>query len=1582
MDNLHRNARQAMEAFAHRHFHTVTVNTGVDEKDVERIAPCTPLQEGIIYKFLSTTLPLYCNSFIFDLDSTVNLDKLQNAWRQAQREVQMLRARFSPSCDGYAQVILKTDNFPWYHLHAKSTEEMEDRRRQRFERWVSKLEGLSAQLWEVGVVQSPTKTVMYLNIFHALYDGNSLALLLELVAQCYFGQRATVRRPPDFLDVLHLGPLCKHSSEKGFWTEHLTDCHNRSLVISNHEESRVIIEKAQINTRYLDSLKKALGVTEQAILHASWLLTLHQHYAFVPPLGIITSGRTIDAEDIAGVIGPLFNTIPSNIQFHNLETWSQVARRCHEFHVSTIPFQNTALRDIMKWLGKSSGERLFDSLFVFQKESAKSESLAKLLWHPLGSEALHDYPLALEILRRDSEDLALTLAAKGDVLSASAAQTLLASLKRVVSDFASDPERRLVQVHGLANFELAQTDGISTRSDASVKSTDSGCEHSFKWTPEARTLRDVIASFAEVEPDTIAEHTSIFEVGLDSIDAIKLSSRLSKYGIKLPVSLIMRQRTIKSMIRQLAVTEQPEKNGSCPLLDQMERDLAGFLEREKLLPSDHCRILPATPIQEAMIAEMSASRYQRYYNHEILQIEPHVDMGRLQKAWEAVIRAHPILRTSFIEVWDPYIPVAFAQVVHNEETVDFQMVELNGKPVDSIIEMQRERAYDKLAGQPLLTLTAAIEGDSRYLVLSIAHALYDGWSINLLHEDIARSYSGNDCTRPPPDALLEQIIASSGERACSFWKATLSNCTPLAFPTEAGAEARSMVVHRVDKSLPVCTDKADAFCRRHGVTMQTLLVSCWSLVLASYVKKLDVVFGLVLSGRNMSESENVMFPTMNTVAMRVILHGTRLEFVKYVQEILLEISEHQHFPLRRVKANAAPRQLFDTLFIYQKTPMKESGGGTVLYKSVGSTSEIEYPVCAEVEAAGPELIGRVACLESVLGEKSTSALLDHMAHVLSSIIDDSTRHTVEFTPEDTAICGSVIVEDGARQGAGTGHLPGGSSQEHWNPLEKTIRNVLAIVSGVPEHSIDKQSNLFQLGLDSISAIKATALLKRQSVRLTVSDMLKAGTIERMAKAVNTNCVDLTSPEVDNALLESLSDIDVDSVLQQHKIERCQTLRIMPATAGQTYFLSMHILNPDVFYPEFYYLVSPCLEQEILQDAWTHLTIRAPMLRTAFMATGSWNQVPYIQAVLENTTDSVVWHEAIDSLLGKKTAQELGTVPVTLHACQSPEGTALVLHIHHALYDAVSLPSMIDQLAKFCGQTASESEQLDDHSKVVAYQHVHSTVDVRRQFWQGYLGQFSTIESKDDSTDRFGAIQQYYRPGLVSNMSGVEEAARRQSLSVQSMFLAVFARVYARILIAVGTSHQDLRRHLVVGLYLANRSDNAGNLGELMVPTVNIVPLRLDDKLSGDHSSLPTAALRIQNDINRISMVENASVSLLEIAEWTGVRINTCVNFLRLPESDAPISTINHQVAIKPVQRGDLMEFKEPRLNPIFGALTSGHAANAPSSVHKSGPCVSPAALEDVFMVCQHNLRNITSISTGQTLTQIRAAHVGCRGRNS
>ncbi|KAJ5485398.1 Nonribosomal peptide synthase sidC [Penicillium diatomitis] len=1552
---LRLSSKHKIDAFTHKHAHSVIESIGVDESLVERIAPCTPLQEGIIYHFLSSPKPLYCSSFKFALHESVDIKTLKDSWSKAQDRLQLLRARFSPTSDGYAQVALKRDELAWFVEDAASADLIEDVRRRRFQRWTSCLAGLPNQLWEVGVVRSSDKSVMCLNIFHALYDGNSLELILDLVANLYLGRVNQLRDGPQFLDALHFGPLCETPGEEGFWKEHLKDVPQKVLPQLNDMAAgnTFLVRKMSIETTEpLNQLTKTLNVTEQAVLHACWLLTLHQQYAFVPPLGIVASGRASDTVDLSNVIGPLFNTIPSNVRFHGLGSWAEVARKCHDYHVSSMSFQHTALRNIMKWLGKCPDESLFDSLFVFQKDNGVTESSQKALWTPLDSDASHEYPLAFEIVRNGNESLDMTLAAQEKYVPAAVAEQLLLKFQRNLSDFSQNPDHELSYSNG---FEMASQDkdiqsdslrrdvnGVNGANGTHVLSTE---DFQFEWSDQASTIRTTIAALADVDMQSIDEDTSIFEVGLDSIDAIKLSSRLAKSGVKLPVSIIMRYRTVKGMVSQLTNANTQEQNGAPSMLRQMEASLATFLKNEGLMPKSARRVLPATPLQEAMIAEMVASEYQNYYNHDILQIERHVNIAQLQRSWEAVVKEHPILRTSFVEVWDPRIPVSFAQVIHDEDTFDFQTVHLNGASLESVIESQRQRAHSALAGKPLLSLTAAINDDDQYLILSISHALYDGWSINLLHEDIRRSYNGESCTRPLSDAILGQILASSGDRAFRFWRTTLSNLTPVPFPSGEHGEPGSEAIHRSEKALAVSSVKAETFCKRHGITMQALMVSCWSLVLSSYVQCLDVVFGLVLSGRNAADADKVMFPTMNTVAMRVLLHGSRLELIKYVQDTLLEISEYQHFPLRRARPDTKSQQLFDTLFIYQKRPPGVSVDSQPLYRSVGGSSSVEYPICAEVEGEGADLIARVACRGDVFGNKDTEALLDRMAQALLYVVDEPEKPTIQFADDAMTVLGRPVLQrqsdDAARPSQPCHDAP---KRSEWTNIESSIRSVLSSVSGIPEDSIGKGTNIFELGLDSISAIKVVALLKKQSIKLVVSDMLKAGTVERMALAVNQEQLEISQHQIDRALDESLEGLDLSLLLDTHGIDTQYVEQKLPATAGQSYFLAMHSLNSHVFYSKFYYMASLDLETGSLNRAWSSLISEFPILRTAFLATGL-SHLPFLQVVLRSVQNAPIWHDNLDHAISVN--QPLGSPPVALHVSRTPRGVVFMLHIHHALYDAVSLPLIVARLAQLCSERPPAAQLGHDLSHLVGFQRIISPIDVRRQFWQRYLGHSQSVDLPNSQT-RESAIRHDYQPGLVSNMSRLDKAANRQGLSTQSIFLAIYARIHHQIMASDTVNGASAPHQLVVGLYLANRSYAIEGLSELVAPTVNIVPLRLDDKHSHDSTSLLAAAHRIQQDIHAISSEENAGVSLMEIAEWTGIRISTCINFLRLPESDDPNGDDASDVVIfKPISREELDEIHTSSSSDDPAHMNGDRVAS--NTDRAIGINASLAALKEVFL---------------------------------
>lgn len=1519
--DLYENARQNIEAFGHKNLHSIIENLGISDNDVEKIAPCTPLQEGIVYQFLNSGKALYCSSFSFEFHEPCDMPKLEKAWSQTQSETQMLRARLSPTPDGYAQVILKDCRLPVFETSVSSERKIEEAQKSKFEAWTANLGDLSKDLWMVWVMSSPTKSVMCLNIFHALYDGSSLPLLLEKVAGKYLEEDRAVEREPPFFDTLPVGPLCKDPYAESFWAEHLKGVRHESVPKSNSVDHTSVTRTVDIKgIEHVDKFRKSINVTEQAVLHACWLLTLQHQFGLVPQLGMVVSGRALDIPGIENVIGPLFNTIPSNINFQALKTWSDLVQRCHDYHVSTIPFQHTPLRDIMKWTRRSPNKPLFDSLFVFRRSDNEHPPLVKKLWKTLDSEAEHDYPLAFEVARNDNDSLTATIAVQDHVMFSGTAQEMLVSFERHLNELSKDSAQELPQT--IANIDVEEAE------EGSLNTLQTDLNDSFEWTPQASRIRDVIAELAGIDNQSVGADMTIFEFGLDSIDAIKLSSRLKKLGTQLSVTTIMRRPSIREMTKQLSSPNDVTQNGGFSSLVRIETQLTEFLKREMQLPENASRILPATPIQEAMVAEMVASDYLHYYNHDVLELEPHVDIGRLVVAWKSVVNANPILRTSFVEVWDPKIPISYAQIVHREGNMDLQKVDLNGRSVDTIIRDQQAAAASNLAQRPLLTVTLAVDNDKRYLVLSMAHSLYDGWSMDLLHGDIARFYAGEVYQRPPYDDILGHIIASSGESASKFWRATLANFIPAPFPKGQNAGNDEMIVHREERTFAQLPTNAEEFCRANGVTMQALCVTCWSLVLAGYVGRPDIAFGLVLSGRNTADSEDVMFPTMNTVAMRSILHGSRLEMVKYVQNFLVDMGEHQHFPLRRARPDIGSKQLFDTLFIYQKKRSDDTFDVPALYKSTGGSSAIEYPVCVEMESLAETVVCRLACRENVLGAADSIGLLERIEQVLSSILREPDQQTVEFVDGTMGVSGFSTSYEACADNATNGVVDRvespGQDQTEWTSLELQIRKVLSLVADIPEAEIGKEATLFQLGLDSISAIKVSSLLKKQSVKLAVSDMLRAGTIAKMALAANRNLVELTSDGIRAALERSLKGIDTAMLLQSHHIDLDQVEGILSVTAGQSYFLSMNALNPETFYPTFYYLASENLDPSLLGDAWDQLTEQIPMLRTAFVPT-NLKHPPFIQAVMKAATNPVIWHrESSDQALLEHPRRAIHSVPVTLFASQTAKGTALMLRMHHALYDGVALPKIMETLAAVCNDQGSQSQVNAQLAPYIAFQSIHSPMDIRRSFWENYLGKHRDAEVPAFEGNYTGPIERWYRPGLVANMSKVEATAKRENISTQSIFLAVYARIHAQIC----RNDHPQSNPVAVGLYLANRSYAMEGLSDLVAPTVNIVPLRIDDKHGKD--SLFVYARKIQGELNEISRVEYSGVSLSQISEWTGLKLDTCINFMKIPElAEGSSDQMNgSQLRIAPVTAQDLQELASQSGNCDTKPESNGSAVEA------------------------------------------------------
>ena len=1403
-DQNWQNAASHIIRFSSKHLSAICEVLGIERENVQKIAPCAPLQEGMISNAITSETAFYAQSFTFDLSRGVSLPRLGQAWDTVQAETEILRTLFVPTADGYAQVVLKTPcQSRWSIEGIENDEDTHERLRHGTDEIQDRIKNLGQLPWHVTLVQSRDRNIMVLHIFHALFDGTSLQLLLEQVAEQYLGASRAKSAALQFHDALPRGPLCNQEGAQAFFERNIRMVSRLELpekfkVAPNTPANTCTAEIADPKT--LTELANTLKVTMPAVFHAAWLLTLHRYFGVLLTLGIVVSGRA-SFEGAEKVVGPMFNTLPCNIELETPSSWSDLVRACHRFNVESLQLQHTALRDIAKWL-KRDVSQLFDSLFVFQKEIARPASYQ--LWSEGKSESVPDYPLAVEIEQKlENSSFSATIVAQPHILGEESVKGLHQMLDLTIKDLLADPDRPLPTMTPTPVVEtvLREEHKVNLSSPAV-----------FEWTPEAIKIKDELKALSGVQ--ILGPDTSIFELGLDSIDAIRLSARLKTASIIAPVGKIMQEPTIRRMVTILHTGPTLKYSHSSDAFDDKVSKLQDALKAQGVL-QNFASIKPATPLQEGMLA-----RFGQYLNVEVFEVLPGVDIQRMKAAWEAVIAANPILTTSFYEVEQLG---TYAQVVQPQFAINWDTSAVDGKLADG------------LSMEHPFSLKLIPSGRQR-MVLGLAHALYDGWSLELLHHDVALTYQlGQAPKRPPYDPTLRQILnLGYSEEAQLYWQETLQDIQPTLFNARCGALAVSVI--RQDRLSKCSASSIHNYCKASSVTAQALGVTCFSIVLGVLLKRSQVCFGLVLSGRTSEGAEETMFPTMNTIAFPATINGTGQELLQILHGKLIEASEHQFFPLRKTQAlNERQGPLFDALFIYQKRPQQDAEIIPELYRSVElpSTAQIEYPLNVEMEMGHDDsVIWRVACDSEVLGEKDVGMVLDALDEVLTKLIQSSgeAAHNIPEAlqlPDFSSSTHQTCEVDVDEQLTLTPTL---------SDTERTIISVLSQASGTAEQDITRSTHLFSLGLDSISCIKVSSELKKCSISLPVSKMLAVPTVVGMAKAATTvveaqglarlspahNVVDMATLQLAGVRLE-----DVES--------------IMPATGGQAFALGMwHASGGRLFYPTFHYRCYN-VKPQVAKEAWAECVRRMPVLRTILL-------------------------QQSQGLLSQIVLRTGSTISTPLMLCletQAENFTVIKLKMHHALYDAISLPKIIAAFESLCRQP----DQREDRNRSTAqtfHQFVSATApsEMQKKFWTKYLsGAKNGLSGRFSRSLSLGSPRTHlYRPGLLE-VAGVLRVCRRVEVTIQSLFLAAVARTLAS-------------EDIVIGIYLANRSLDIDGLPDMPYPAFNVVPLRIRSGLT-----LLETAKGIQGDLRGIGKAEHCGVSLFDVHRWTGVKLNCFVNFL-------------------------------------------------------------------------------------------------------
>jgi amino acid adenylation domain-containing protein len=494
--------------------------------------------------------------------------------------------------------------------------------------------------------------------------------------------------------------------------------------------------------------------------------------------------------------------------------------------------------------------------------------------------------------------------------------------------------------------------------------------------------------------------------GLDSLQAIRLASALRSGGYHLTTLQILSATTARDiLVAANAASSAGIATGIHHADDTTFADEIKVPEVERY-GKRIAYTLPCTPLQEAMLAE-TITRPGAYCNwFEVEVFEPH-SFEDIRNALQRLARGTEILRTGFCPATNS--DGTFVQVVWTE---------LEAAQIRQVREFTR--SYSLGSPESLLrplSVQASTKSGKPRLLFQLHHALYDGWSIDLILEDLGKLLRGEQLPQRPQfrDIVRYHAQRETGSHVSDkrYWTQMLRERPESSLPNFNGTIVTNSTSHSWSGRSTVSLQSLVKRSRGLLVNPQVYFQAAVAYVTSAYVGSSDVVIGNVTSGRTIPVAgvEDIIGPCIASLPFR--LHFDSLtkvrEILSETQRLNRESLEHCSLPLREIAKAASVRagvRLFDVLFVWQQSLQSLTNSKTSL-QLVDSADELEFNVTLEYEPHPDHISFRATFDPSTIPVNQVKHFARQIDEVVQFFLDYTDGRTSEITRGFTTASRSI-----------------------------------------------------------------------------------------------------------------------------------------------------------------------------------------------------------------------------------------------------------------------------------------------------------------------------------------------------------------------------------------------------------------------------------------------------------------------------------------------------------------------------------------------------------------------------------------------
>jgi aryl carrier-like protein len=412
------------------------------------------------------------------------------------------------------------------------------------------------------------------------------------------------------------------------------------------------------------------------------------------------------------------------------------------------------------------------------------------------------------------------------------------------------------------------------------------------------------ATALQIPCDEVGLDDSFLQLGGDSISAMYMVAEARKDGVAISVADILDNPRLSKLAGHVAPHNGSFASNSKPyssaaikpfalVNDGARAEATRELVQLQIVKQESqiADILPVTESQQFFL-----TRWTPFFACYFLT--GFVDGRRLRRACQAVVSAHSILRTAFIQTHHGLLQAVLQDVdlpFYQTTTVEDLLTYC-----DSIWQSDSEISSTVNAA-PLRFELVSRSATEHAFILRVSHAQYDGLSLPTLMAALAEAYTGD-----APEAIMNfasyMHLRSSQDHTATFdfWRQYLLNSSvrPLDISTNTPPLSPSSVSNSsritAGQSIPMPSLPA-------GLTVASLVKAAAAWLFTRHTRQHDIVLGQTVSGRSMPIAgiEKMLGPCLNTIPFRVKLQPrwSALDLLQHVQKQCSATFAHDYVDL-------------------------------------------------------------------------------------------------------------------------------------------------------------------------------------------------------------------------------------------------------------------------------------------------------------------------------------------------------------------------------------------------------------------------------------------------------------------------------------------------------------------------------------------------------------------------------------------------------------------------------------------------------------------------------------------------------------